>query len=209
MFFLGVALLLGGLSPSEMSYLSDPIFNVHWNNLMFFFGGGYMVAGFICLFFDRKSLGLFLTTWFSTNLIAYRIGLWIMGWRHSDGFMIGSLGFSLISTDIILTASSLFLFMGSIAILWTDYQGREAAENLKMFCSSCGGHIKFAIQNVGQIIPCPHCQKTITLQKPDKSLKMSCFFCKEHIEFPIHALGQKTKCPHCSMDITLKETANI
>jgi DNA-directed RNA polymerase subunit RPC12/RpoP len=73
-------------------------------------------------------------------------------------------------------------------------------------CPACGGHIEFAAQNLGQEIPCPHCQKTITLHKPDL-LKMACFFCHGHIEFPTHAIGTKMACPHCKMNITLKAPA--
>ena len=75
-----------------------------------------------------------------------------------------------------------------------------------MSCPVCGVHIRFDERNLGQKIPCPHCQKAITLRKLDL-LKMACFFCQEHIEFPPHAIGEKMPCPHCHMDITLKEPA--
>lgn len=74
----------------------------------------------------------------------------------------------------------------------------------KILCPSCGGHIQFAAQNLGQQIPCPHCRTTITLRKPEL-LKMSCAICKEHIAFPVHAIGQQIPCPHCKNEMTLKE----
>jgi hypothetical protein len=86
------------------------------------------------------------------------------------------------------------------------HKAELAAGFLKVSCPSCGGHIKFSIQNLGQKMPCPHCQTNITLRKPE-NLKVSCYFCKGHIEFPAHAIGQKLKCPHCHMDIGLKEPA--
>jgi len=86
--------------------------------------------------------------------------------------------------------------------LWLKGGLPQTIESIKMSCHSCGVHIEFAIQYIGQKIPCPHCQTTITLQKPE-NLKMSCFFCKEHIEFPSHATGQKIPCPHCAKTITL------
>jgi predicted RNA-binding Zn-ribbon protein involved in translation (DUF1610 family) len=103
----------------------------------------------------------------------------------------------------------LYLLTGSlIAMAWSWWCQRQQRLHpvVKMSCPSCGIHIEFASPYVGRKIPCPECQATITLRKPE-NLKMSCFFCKEHIEFPAHALGQKIPCPHCKMDITLMEPA--
>jgi hypothetical protein len=98
-----------------------------------------------------------------------------------------------------------FVFVGiSYTVVIDSWLGSRRENFAKMSCPACGGHIRFAAQNAGQAIPCPHCRKTITLRQPD-NLKMSCFFCQGHIEFPPHALGQKIPCPHCKMDITLKE----
>jgi hypothetical protein len=77
-----------------------------------------------------------------------------------------------------------------------------AAGLMKMFCPACGGHLKFAAKNVGQQIPCPHCQKAITLREADEKLKMTCILCGGHVEFPPHAIGQKISCPHCAKSIT-------
>lgn len=84
---------------------------------------------------------------------------------------------------------------------------RLASDLLKMSCPGCGGHIKFAPQNLSQKTNCPHCEQPVTLRPPDETLKMSCFFCHGHVQFPAHALGTKMPCPHCKMDITLKEPA--
>jgi DNA-directed RNA polymerase subunit RPC12/RpoP len=75
-----------------------------------------------------------------------------------------------------------------------------------MACPACGLHILFAAQSLGQQLPCPQCNTTVTLRKPDL-LKTVCFFCKGHIEFPTHAIGEKIPCPHCKMDITLRDPA--
>ncbi len=81
---------------------------------------------------------------------------------------------------------------------------RDAAAGLlKMPCPSCGGHVKFPAQNIGQQIPCPHCQAPITLRKPEEKMKMVCVLCGGPIEFPSHAIGQKIPCPHCAKNITL------
>lgn len=78
---------------------------------------------------------------------------------------------------------------------------------LKMSCPACGGRVKFAVQNIGQQISCPHCQAAITLRKPEEKLRMTCVLCRGSIEFPAHALGQKISCPHCAKTITLLKLA--
>lgn len=110
-----------------------------------------------------------------------------------------------------------YLLAGAyLALAWLGWQHwREMRRNQvvvqtgrdgfwKMSCPECGGHVKFALTNEGNKIPCPHCAKPMKLRRDD-SLKMSCFFCQGHIAFPAHALGTKMPCPHCHNDITLKE----
>jgi DNA-directed RNA polymerase subunit RPC12/RpoP len=81
---------------------------------------------------------------------------------------------------------------------------RDAASGLiRMTCPACGGHVRFASQNLGQQIPCPHCQSAIFLSNPEEYFKMTCVLCKGHVEFPPHALGRKIPCPHCAKTITL------
>lgn len=43
----------------------------------------------------------------------------------------------------------------------------NATDYLKISCPNCGGHVAFPAQGIGRKIACPHCQTTITLQKPD------------------------------------------
>lgn len=205
---MGISEIIGGLSTTQILDLPDPILGFPFRYLMLTMGMMELFAALLCLFTDKKVLSLGLVAWLSANFIAYRIGLWSMGWQHSSGFLIVPLGLSLRNTDFIFSSVSIFLLIGGVAALWLERRTALAAEFLKISCPSCGLHVKFAIQNLGQKIPCPHCQTTITLRKPD-FLKMSCFFCKEHIEFPTHAVGQKIKCPHCTNDITLKEPVMI
>jgi hypothetical protein len=41
-----------------------------------------------------------------------------------------------------------------------------ANDYLKISCPHCAGHIAFPSQNLGQMIPCPHCNMNITLKEP-------------------------------------------
>jgi hypothetical protein len=204
--FMGTGQILGGLANVQLLELSDPIFGLPFHSLMLSLGIIELFIAFSCLFTNKRTLSLSLVAWVSANFIVYRIGMWSMGWHRSCGFLIDPLGLSLTATDVIFSLSSAFLLVGSITTLWLERRTVQMANFLKMSCPSCGVHIRFVIQNLGQIIPCPHCQKETTLRKPE-NIKMSCYFCKEHIEFPAHALGQKIKCPHCNRGITLMDPA--
>jgi len=208
----GALLLFSGLtSLSSLPWkagvfdLDDPVLGIPLRNAALVATVLELAVAAVCLFTRKTLLASGLVGWLALNFIVYRVGLWTMGWHHpytsvfwlTDGF-----GFSPRMADWIQAAITAYLLAGSSMVI-CKLQGRMGGR-LKMSCPSCGGHVKFAFQNVGQQIPCPHCKTTITLRKPDEILKMSCFFCKEHIEFPAHALGQKMPCPHCKMDITLK-----
>jgi hypothetical protein len=192
--------------------LPEPVLGIPLRYAVLLVGGFELVVALICLFGRRAGLQLGWLAWLATNYAVYRIGLLTMG-MHQQGTCIGSLTDPLHlargTLGIITGLLPLYLLLGSYAaVIWLWLEGRrvKATKFFKMSCPACGVHIRFADQNLGQKIPCPHCQKNITLRKPDL-LKMACFFCKEHIEFPPHAIGEKMPCPHCNMGITLKEPA--
>jgi len=201
--FLGLANVLGSYSALQALTIPDPVLNVPFRRIMLAVGMLQLAVSFILLFTNRKSPGLGLTICVSANFLVYRIALWTMGWRYSSGFLFDPLGLSMRTTDAVMSLASAILLGGSCAVFWMERRTRLAIEFQKMFCPSCGGHVRFATQNLGRQINCPHCKAALTLRKAE-NLKMSCFFCKEHIEFPAHALGRKIQCPHCKMDITLQ-----
>jgi hypothetical protein len=204
--FNGLASLLSGLGDNSLLDMPDPLLGFPIRYTMWALGAAQLWVGVVCVFSHRIQLSLWLAIWLAGEFLVYRIGLWSMGWHRSCGFSYGQLGFSLRVSDFILSSSSLILLVGGAAVLWFQRRAAQVAGTLKMNCPSCGVHIRFAVQNIGQEIPCPQCRKSIVLRQP-KNLKMSCFFCNEHIEFPSHAVGEKMPCPHCKMDITLKEPA--
>jgi len=204
----GMVNVLAFFAKAQAPDMADPIFAMPFHDLMLVVGLAELVVACLCLFTSKRTLSLGLLAWLVVTLAAYRVGIWTMGWHHPYAWVAGLINGLDISpwvADLMIGATSAYLLIGSVAMLWFERRTAQAATSLKMSCPSCGGHIKFAIQNLGQQIPCPHCQAVIALSKSDL-LKMTCYFCKGHIEFPAHALGQKVSCPHCKMDITLKET---
>jgi hypothetical protein len=201
--------LINGTSPADYVPPHDPIFLISIRDLFWILGGIAIVMALICFFSEQPARVISLLAWFAFSFWIYRIGLFAEGCRGITGFLGGfPHAFGISSKAAAVLGDLLFasLLGGSCAALWLVRRLPQSVEYKKMSCPSCGTHISFATENLGQKIPCPHCHKTVTLRKPEH-LKMPCFFCKEHIEFPAHALGQKIKCPHCKNDITLREPA--
>lgn len=192
--------------------LPEPMLGIPLRYAVLMVGGLELTVALICLFGKHAGLQIGWLAWMATNYTVYRICLLTMS-VHQQATCIGSLTDPLYLTrgvmGFIVGLLPIYLLLGSYsAMIWLWLEGRraKAAKYFKMSCPGCGIHIRFDDRNLGQKIPCPHCQTAITLRKPE-NLKMSCFFCQEHIEFPAHAIGQKLKCPHCNKDIGLKEPA--
>lgn len=205
--FNGFAEMFAVLGKSQLLNMPDPLLGVPFRYVSLFVAVFELLVAALCLLTSKRTLSSGLVVWLAVNFVVYRIGLWSLGWHHPFSWLQGlmnSLNLSPFRADIINLTTVFMLIFGGSAILWFEYQKIQTNQSSKMSCPSCGGHIRFATQNAEQPIPCPHCQKAITLHPPE-NLKMSCFFCQGHIEFPPHALGEKMPCPHCKMDITLKE----
>jgi hypothetical protein len=207
---MAVAFILSNLASGTLVQPHDPVFMISMRTLFWILGALGLAVAAVCIFAGNPRLKLALVLWFALNLVVYERGLQSSGTHGARGYL-GTLAatFSLSTStaDMVLKALFLYLLIGSSALLvWLMFTVKMEKTFLKTTCAHCGGHIAFSARNLGQKIPCPHCQATITLRKPDL-LKMSCYFCQEHIEFPTHAIGEKIPCPHCKMDITLKEPA--
>ena len=145
--------------------------------------------------------------------MVYRIFL-VFVHGHPQATCIGSLTAPLHLSrgmpGLIVTCTLFYFLLGScvasVNLLWLEDQAPQQTETRKMTCPGCGIHIRFALQNLGQRISCPHCQKIITLREPDL-LKTVCLYCKQHVEFPADAIGERIRCPHCKNEMTLKEPA--
>ena len=204
--FFGLGGIMNYLSGSGMMSLADPVFGISFQTVILILSGVELVLAFVFLFARRQTIALVLIGWMVMVVGIYRIGVESVGWQHLNALTlqwqtIFKLSFK--TTDEITIAILSFLAVGSLICLTVKFM--PAPSQIKTFCPSCGGHIRFAVKNLGQQTACPHCKKALTLRQPDAKLKTSCFFCQGHIEFPAHAIGEKMPCPHCKMDITLKE----
>jgi hypothetical protein len=203
--FLGSSEVIGAFGKIQMLDAPDPLLGLVVRRLLLLYGVGQLVAAAFILFTSRRILGLALTGWLAAIFLVYRIGLWSIGWHDSSGLIIAPLGFSISNMDLLSIFLSIYLVATCYIPLRGELRKISESQSMKIPCPSCGGRIKFAIQDLGRHVSCPHCQKDIALRAPD-FVKMFCFFCKGHIEFPPYAAGKKMRCPHCDMDITLKES---
>lgn len=200
--------------PSDYVPVRDPFFGLRLPVLYWIAGGISLVAAVYCLFGRQTGLQLGLVLWLAANMLVASLGLRFMdakgGLRGYLGEMSDVFGMSTGAMSWLLTISMGYLFIGSLIAVAIPLVSRRIAIRRskirpKMACAWCGGHLEFALANLGQKISCPQCARSITLRRPDENLKIACFFCGGHIEFPPHAIGEKMPCPHCKMDITLKE----
>ncbi len=199
----------------------DPLLGLSLRTVFWILGGLFLAVALACLGAGAPFLRIFLVAWVAFGFEVYQLVLLFAPSRAMHGYFgYFSSVFNLPSQLIALFAQGAFLYLlaGGIFLVFQLRRGEQqdealarqkaSGEMLKCKCHACGGPILFSATNLGQQLPCPHCQANITLRKPDEKLKISCFFCKEHIEFPAHAIGEKLKCPHCHKDITLKELAS-
>jgi DNA-directed RNA polymerase subunit RPC12/RpoP len=212
---------------AQVLSLPEPVLGISLRYAVLLVGGFELIVALICLFGKRVGLQIGWLAWLATNYVVFWIGLFAMHCQL-QGTCLGSLTDPLrLSRGIpgtIIAFVPVYLVIGSYATAFWLLFSKDAkaarqlaaeqlarqrdadAGLLKMPCPSCGVHIKFAIQNLGQKISCPHCKAAIILRKPE-NLKMTCFLCGGHVEFPSYAVGQKIPCPHCNRGITLMEPA--
>ena len=227
----GGVLLMGALTRFliatgnlQVMSLPDPLLGIPLRYTVLAVGTFELVVALICLFSKRIGLQIGWLAWLGTNYIVVWIGLLAMHVHPQTtgiGIFTDPLQIHRGMIGYVLTFVPFCLALGSYAAaatLWFSADARTVqlagarqlaarrdatAGLMKMFCPACGGHVRFAAQNIGQQIPCPHCRVPITLRQADKNLKMTCVLCGGHVEFPPHPVGQKIQCPHCAKTITL------
>jgi hypothetical protein len=197
--------LINWTSPVDVVQPRDPVLLLSIRDLSWIISGIAAVLALVCFFSKHSTLPIVLLAWLAVNFWIYRIYLFSTGCHSLTGFLGGfsyAFGISTKASAVMADIVFAYLLGGSCSALWIARRLPAPTEYQKIACPSCGTHIKFATQNLGQQISCPHCQKDITLCKLE-NLKMACVLCGGRVEFPVHAIGQKIPCPHCAKTITL------
>jgi uncharacterized membrane protein HdeD (DUF308 family) len=133
--FGGITKLLNVFGNTQQLEISDPILGISFRQLLLCTGIVDLVAAYLCLFTNKRTLCLGLVAWLITIYAGYRVGLWTIGWYHPYPLLANlreTLDISPVMADGIRTAISAFLFIGSVRMLWIENRKKYAAEPLKL-----------------------------------------------------------------------------
>jgi hypothetical protein len=128
--FGGITRLLEVFGNAQQLEISDPIVLIPFRQLLVYVGIMELVVAYLCLFTNKKTLSLSLVALLVIIYAIYRAGLWKMGWYHPYlilANLIETLNISPFMADGVATASSIFLLIGSVRVLWIENRETYAA----------------------------------------------------------------------------------
>lgn len=224
--FAALVRFLIAMDGAQVLSLPDPALTIPLRYALIIIGAIELIVSFVCLLGKNTNLQMCCLIWLSTNFVVFSFlaiclhiqvqGTCVGSLTDPLGLYRGAIGpiMFIFPYGFILAcyAAGLFFWFSKEARATRTAENQRLADRrdaaaglLKIPCPSCGGRIKFDVQDLGQQRPCPHCATAVTLQKT--MLKMTCVLCKGNVEFPSHAVGQKILCPHCAKRITLLQPA--
>ena len=111
-----------------MLALPDPIIGLRFRWVLVAVGVVEIVIASACVLAKTKKLATLLVAWLATSFLAYRLGLWWMGWHRPCGCMgslAGAVHLSDQAADNIMKGVLAYLLVGSYGILlWEWRRGR-------------------------------------------------------------------------------------
>ncbi len=132
--FGGITKLLNVFEKTQQLDISSPIVLIPFRQLLLCIGIVELIVACLCLFTDKRTLSLVLITWLVTFYGVYRVGVWTMGWYHPYPLLANlmeTFNISPFMADGVATASSAFLFIGSVSMLWVENRKTYAAASQK------------------------------------------------------------------------------
>jgi uncharacterized membrane protein len=132
--FGGITRLLNVFEKTQQMDISSPIVLIPFRQMLLCIGIVELIVACLCLFTNKRTLSLILITWLVTIYGVYRVGLWTMGWYHPYPILANlmeTLNISPFMADGVATAISVFLFLGSVRMLWIENRNTYAAASPK------------------------------------------------------------------------------
>jgi hypothetical protein len=127
----GVAKLISGFGNSLTLLKRDPILLVQFGGLMIAVGALELVLACVCMLIRHKTLATVLIAWATTMILAYRLGLWWIGWQgpcHCLGSLTDAIHVSAEAADEIMKIVLSYILIGSYGILFHQWwKGRKMA----------------------------------------------------------------------------------
>jgi hypothetical protein len=120
----GLAKVGSALGKAGILRNADPVFGISFGHLMLSVGIWELAVAGVCLFTRRRNLSLGLTAWMATNFLAYRAGLWFLGWQRPCsclGNLTDALHIPPHAADVTMKIILLYLLAGSygnLICLW-------------------------------------------------------------------------------------------
>jgi len=125
----GLAKVVSALGDSKFLTVVDPILGVQFGSLTLLVGLAEIAIAAYCFFGRRQTVSLALVAWMSTNFLAYRLGLWWIGWKKPCsclGNLTDALHISPQLADSIMKVVLAYLLIGSYGLLlWGWRFGRS------------------------------------------------------------------------------------
>ena len=128
----GSAKIVSAFGGAKILAVADPIWGLQFGYVMVVTGTIEVAIASLCLVKKFQGLSTILIMWLATNLLAYRLGLWWMGWHRPCGCLgnwTDALHVPPDTADNIMKAVLAYLLIGGYGILlyrWWETKRLEA-----------------------------------------------------------------------------------
>lgn len=137
----GLAKVISAIGPTRVLDSVDPLLGIPFRQLLLLVGLVELFIAFLCLFTNRQQLSLVAVAWISSNFLAYRVGLWLIGWHRPCkcmGSLTDMLHISPSIADSVMKAVLGCLLLGSYGmLLWQWRLKRRAKTMTEAFAAAC------------------------------------------------------------------------
>jgi len=127
----GSAKIWSSFGNAELLQRFDPILNINFRCLLLIVGILELILALFCLLNKSKTVAITMVAFLAGNLLAYRLGLWWIGWHRACaclGNLTDALHISPQTADTAMKMILAYLLIGSYAILfWLWRQKRKVS----------------------------------------------------------------------------------
>jgi hypothetical protein len=109
----------------------DPVLGLQFRHLMFIAGALELAIGSLCLFRKFVTLAVTSVAWLATNLLAYRLCMWWVGWHRPCrclGNFTDAMHISPQVSDNVMKGVLAYLLFGSYVILLSQWLNKRKEE---------------------------------------------------------------------------------
>ena len=127
----GVAKIWSAFGSASLLQHHDPILDIQFGHLMFIAGVVELVLGGFCLVSKSRTIAITLVTCLAGSLLAYRLGMWWIGWRVACpclGSLTGALHIPSQLADNAMKGILAYLLIGGYGILFYQWQSKWRGE---------------------------------------------------------------------------------